>query len=105
MKDYSFLLLKSNLREFPRGLVVRILGFHCHGPSSIPGLRTQILHSPQSPSAHIFKGHTQYILYIILKSSKLSLFFIILYPTLKLIDAQQVFIFKTVVCLCLIFPI
>ena len=29
--------------EFPSGLVVRILGFHCHDPGSIPGWRTEIL--------------------------------------------------------------
>ena len=28
--------------EFPGGLVVRILGFHCHGPGSIPGQGTEI---------------------------------------------------------------
>ena len=29
-------------REFPGGLVVRILGFHCRGPGSIPGWGTEI---------------------------------------------------------------
>ena len=28
--------------EFPGGLVVRILGFHCCGPGSIPGWETEI---------------------------------------------------------------
>ena len=28
--------------EFPGGLVVRILGFNCHGPDSIPGWGTEI---------------------------------------------------------------
>jgi len=31
--------------EFPGGLVGRILGFHCRGPSSIPGQGTKILAS------------------------------------------------------------
>ena len=34
---------KGRLREFPSGLVVRILGFHCCGPGSIPGRGTKIL--------------------------------------------------------------
>ena len=34
--------------EFPGGLVVRIPGFHCHGPGSIPGQGTEI---PQ-PTRH-----------------------------------------------------
>ena len=29
--------------EFPGGLVVRILGFHCCGPGSVPGRGTEIL--------------------------------------------------------------
>ena len=33
-----------NVREFPGGLVVRTQGFHCHGPGSILGLGTVILH-------------------------------------------------------------
>ena len=33
------------LRAFPGGLVVRILGFHCCGPGSIPGRGTEILQS------------------------------------------------------------
>ena len=32
-----------NEREFPGGLVVRILGFHYCGPDSIPGQGTEIL--------------------------------------------------------------
>ena len=28
--------------EFPGGLVVRIPGFHCHGPGSVPGWATLI---------------------------------------------------------------
>ena len=35
--------LKICRREFPGGLVVRILGFHCHGLGSIPSQRTEIL--------------------------------------------------------------
>ena len=30
------------VREFPGGLVIRIPGFHCFGPGSIPGLGTEI---------------------------------------------------------------
>ena len=33
---------KPNIRELPGGLVVRILCFHCRGPGSIPGWRTEI---------------------------------------------------------------
>ena len=32
---------KSAPREFPGGLVVRIQGFHCHGPGSISGRGTE----------------------------------------------------------------
>lgn len=35
------------LKEFPGGLVVRILGFHCHSLGSILGQRTEI---PQAVS-------------------------------------------------------
>ena len=34
--------LKIAFGEFPGGLVVRILGFHCHGLGSIPGQGTEI---------------------------------------------------------------
>ena len=34
--------IKLYLREFPGGLVVRILGFHCHGSGSVPGQGTEI---------------------------------------------------------------
>ena len=34
---------KEREREFPGGLVVRIPGFHCGGPGSIPGQGTEIL--------------------------------------------------------------
>ena len=34
--------IKIYLWEFPGGLMVRILGFHCHGPGSIPGWETEI---------------------------------------------------------------
>ena len=27
----------------PGGLIIRILGFHCHGPGSVPGEETEIL--------------------------------------------------------------
>ena len=35
---------KKIAREFPGGLVVRIQGFHCCIPGSIPGLGTEIPH-------------------------------------------------------------
>ena len=34
-------------REFPGGLVLRILGFHCHGPVSVPGQGTEIPQATQ----------------------------------------------------------
>ena len=34
--------LKNYVGEFPGGLVVRILCFHCRGPGSVPGLGTEI---------------------------------------------------------------
>ena len=34
------LTFKNQSGESPGSLVVRILGFHCHGPGSIPGHRT-----------------------------------------------------------------
>ena len=34
--------LKSLTREFPGGLVITILGFHCRGPGSVPGWGTEI---------------------------------------------------------------
>ena len=34
-------------QEFPGGLVVRILGFHCHGPGLYPGQATEILKAVQ----------------------------------------------------------
>ena len=44
---YWFVYVEPNLHsginwEFPGGLVVRILGFHCCGPGSIPGWETEI---------------------------------------------------------------
>ena len=35
------------LQEFPGGLVVRILGFHYHGPDSIPGWGIEIPEATQ----------------------------------------------------------
>lgn len=43
-----FRLKEKVLREFSSGLVVRILGFPCHGLGSIPGWGTEI---PQPCSA------------------------------------------------------
>ena len=58
--------LKIKYREFPGGLVVRILGFHCRGLGSIPGQGTEILqamqHGPKKEKRkikykqHIFKN-------------------------------------------------
>ena len=55
-KDRSKARVKSTFfREFPAGLVVRILGFHCCGPGSIPGCRTEI---PQAKkNRNIFPPH------------------------------------------------
>ena len=52
LKNYCELNLKKNYcEEFPGGLVVRILGSHCHGPGSVPDWRTEITqdvwHGPQ----------------------------------------------------------
>ena len=33
--------------EFPDGLILKIWGFHCHGPGSIPGRGTEILKAMQ----------------------------------------------------------
>ena len=38
---------KKIYREFPGGLAVRIPGFHCHGPGSIPGRGTEIQQAMQ----------------------------------------------------------
>ena len=38
-------LTKVHFWEFPGSLVVRIWGFHCHGPGSLPGWGTEILAS------------------------------------------------------------
>ena len=40
-------LSKMELGEFPGGLVVRIPGFHCRGPGSILGQRTEIPQATQ----------------------------------------------------------
>ena len=37
----------TEIREYPGGQVVRILGFHCHGPGSIPDWETEILQAVQ----------------------------------------------------------
>ena len=36
------ILKREGSWEFPGGLVVKILGFYCCGPGSIPGRRTKI---------------------------------------------------------------
>ena len=38
---------KNACGEFPGGLVVRILGFHCRGLGSVPGRGTEILQAIQ----------------------------------------------------------
>ena len=40
---WGYKVLKVFLGEFPGGLAVRILGFHCRGLGSIPGRGTEIL--------------------------------------------------------------
>ena len=42
-----YIKLKTSCREFPVGLVVRILGFHCHGLGSIFEQGTEILQAAQ----------------------------------------------------------
>ena len=39
--------IEHNRQEFPGGQVVRILCFHCHGPSSIPSWGTKTRHAVQ----------------------------------------------------------
>ena len=39
---------------FPGGLVVRILGFHCHSASSIPGQGTEIPQAAQCRGKNIY---------------------------------------------------
>ena len=39
---------KAESWEFPSGLVIRILGFHCRGLDSIPGQRSEIPEASQS---------------------------------------------------------
>ena len=41
------------LGEFPGGLVIRTLGFHCRGRGSIPGLGTEI------PASHAAQQNKQ----------------------------------------------
>ena len=36
----------NNMWDFPGGLVIRILGFHCLGPGSVPGQGTEIFCKP-----------------------------------------------------------
>ena len=44
LSPYSCLINKTLWPwEFPGGLVVKILGFHCHGPGTMPGQETEIL--------------------------------------------------------------
>ena len=38
--------------EFPGGPVVRILGFHCHGPGSTPGQGTETAQGLGSTCTH-----------------------------------------------------
>ena len=39
--------IKTKVREFAGGLMIRILGFHCCGLGSVPGQGTEILQAPQ----------------------------------------------------------
>ena len=45
-------------REFPGRPVVRTQCFHCHGPGSIPGQGTKIMHATQ-PKKKKKKNYTQ----------------------------------------------
>ena len=42
--------MESHFQEFPGALLVRIPGFHCHGPGSIPSQGTEIAHTKKSHS-------------------------------------------------------
>ena len=42
--------MESPFQEFPGALLVRIPGFHCHGPGSIPSQGTEIAHTKKSHS-------------------------------------------------------
>ena len=46
--------LRRHTREFPGVIVVRILGFHCRGPSSILGQGTEILQATRSGQKQFF---------------------------------------------------
>ena len=52
------MITNFNIREFPGGLVVRILGFHCCSLGSVPGERTEILqamwHSQKQTNKRIY---------------------------------------------------
>ena len=43
--------------EFPGGLVVRILGFHCHAQGSVPGLETEVSQAMQHGQKKKKKWH------------------------------------------------
>ena len=45
-------------QEFPGGLAVRILGFNCHGPSSIPDGGTESLQVMQHSKKKKNQGYT-----------------------------------------------
>ena len=45
MKEKKEKKRKKKAPEFPGGLVVKILGFHYHGPGSIPGQGTENPHT------------------------------------------------------------
>lgn len=55
--------LKKVYREFPGGLLAKILGFHCHGLSSKPGWKTEI---PQA-TWHGKKKSKKIITFVILE--------------------------------------
>ena len=52
------MITNFNIREFPGGLVVRILGFYCCSLGSVPGERTEILqamwHSQKQTNKRIY---------------------------------------------------
>ena len=52
---------KAESWEFPSGLVIRILGFHCRGLDSIPGQRSEIPEASQSDQKKKSRSSKRYL--------------------------------------------